>query len=79
MARLTLRINNIWTPYPEWWRDRPFEATATGSIRNAGAKSHPLTRGKDKVRSLKPLLILEKRFFFGSELNSDYSPDHGSD
>jgi hypothetical protein len=54
-----------WTPYPEWWRDRPFEATATGSdIRIAGANSGPF-RGKDKVRFfIKPLLILCKKRFF---------------
>ncbi len=36
--------NSYWKPYPEWLRDRPFEATATGSITgwNAGANSRPL-------------------------------------
>jgi hypothetical protein len=38
-------------PYPEWWRDRPFEATATGSnIWIAGAKSRSRFGSKDKVR-----------------------------
>jgi len=43
-------LNANWTPYPEWWRERPFEATATGSdIRNAGAKSRPCIEG-GKIR-----------------------------
>ena len=33
-------------PYPEWWRDRPFEATATAfQIRNAGANSRSRPSG----------------------------------
>jgi hypothetical protein len=44
------RVSCNWTPYPEWWRDRPFEATATGSnMRNAGANSRPRVAGA-KIR-----------------------------
>ena len=51
---LTLRITyDTFTansePYSEWWRDRPFEATATGSQRNAGANSNPRDAG-GKIR-----------------------------
>jgi hypothetical protein len=39
-----------WTPYPEWWRERPFEATATGSEKRiAGAKSGSQSLGA-KIR-----------------------------
>ena len=43
-------------PYPEWRRDRPCEATATGFglHRNAGAKSDTRQRASRKIRNRKP-------------------------
>src|SRR6185503_2168837 len=65
-------------PYPEWWMDRPFEATATAfHIWNVGANSRPRPSGvKIRRGSLRPLLILhKKRFFLANVMSTRLTTD----